>query len=44
MCCTRGAFILARTLRDVEPLLVAGRTLGRPYRGVSLREPVALSR
>ncbi|WP_396936343.1 TetR/AcrR family transcriptional regulator [Mycolicibacterium sp.] len=39
-----GAFILARTLRDVEPLLVAGRTLGRPYRGVSLRDPAAVAR
>lgn len=38
-----GAFILARTLRDVEPLLVAGRALGRQYRGVSLRDPVVVS-
>lgn len=39
-----GAFILARTWRDVEPLYVAGRALGRQYRGVSLRDPVAASR
>lgn len=31
-----GAFILARTLRDPEPLLAAGRVLGRQYRGVAL--------
>lgn len=39
-----GGFLLARTLRDVEVLLAAGRVLGRQYRGVSLREPVAASR
>ncbi|MGV0742470.1 TetR/AcrR family transcriptional regulator [Mycolicibacterium sp. XJ870] len=39
-----GAFILARTLRDVEPLLVAGRALSPRYRGVSLRDPVAAAR
>ncbi|MGV9796873.1 TetR/AcrR family transcriptional regulator [Mycobacterium sp. NPDC003449] len=39
-----GAFTLARTLRDVEPLLVGGRALGRQYRGVSLRQPVAAAR
>ena len=31
-----GAFVLARTLRDTEPLLVAGRVLGPRYRGVAL--------
>ncbi|NKZ09607.1 TetR/AcrR family transcriptional regulator [Mycolicibacterium septicum] len=31
-----GAFILARTLRDVEPLLAAGRALAPQYRGVAL--------
>lgn len=31
-----GAFVLARTLRDVEPLLAAGRVLGRQYRGIEL--------
>lgn len=31
-----GAFVLARTLRDVEPLLAAGRTLGPQFRGVEL--------
>ena len=38
-----GAFVLARTLRSTEPLLVAGRTLGAQYRGVELRPrmPVA---
>lgn len=44
-----GAFILARTLRDVEPLLAAGRVLAPRYRGialqrVSLPRPVAGSR
>lgn len=31
-----GAFVLARTLRDVEPLLAAGRVLGPQFRGVEL--------
>ncbi|MFY2859692.1 hypothetical protein ACOJVU_07750 [Mycobacterium sp. THU-M104] len=32
-----GAFILARTLRDSEPLLVSGRALSRQYRGIRLQ-------
>jgi AcrR family transcriptional regulator len=39
-----GAFVLARTLRDTEPLLTAGRVLAPRYRGVSLTDPVALPR
>lgn len=31
-----GAFVLARTLRDVEPLLAAGALLGPQFRGVGL--------
>lgn len=31
-----GAFLLARTLRDVEPLLAVGRVLGSRYRDVAL--------
>ncbi|MEU0496540.1 TetR/AcrR family transcriptional regulator [Mycobacterium sp. NPDC006124] len=31
-----GAFILARSLRDVEPLRAVGRVLGARYRGVAL--------
>ncbi|WKG06052.1 TetR/AcrR family transcriptional regulator [Mycolicibacterium sp. HK-90] len=31
-----GAFILARTLRDVEPLVTAGRALAPQYRGIAL--------
>lgn len=31
-----GAFMLARTLRDTEPLLAAGRVLGPRYRGIPL--------
>jgi AcrR family transcriptional regulator len=31
-----GAFVLARTMRDVEPLLAVGRVLAPPYRGVAL--------
>ncbi len=31
-----GAFLLARTLRDTEPLLVAGTVVGARYRGVAL--------
>jgi len=34
-----GAFVLARTLRSTEPLIVAGRTLARHYRGVPLAAP-----
>lgn len=34
-----GAFVLARTLRSTEPLLVAGRTLATGYRGVVLERP-----
>jgi AcrR family transcriptional regulator len=33
-----GAFVLARTLRDAEPLLAAGRALAPQYRGVVLAE------
>lgn len=32
-----GAFVLARTMRDTEPLLAAGRVLSAQYRGVELR-------
>jgi AcrR family transcriptional regulator len=39
-----GAFVLARTLRDTEPLLTAGRVLAPRYRGVSLTDPVAVPR
>ncbi|MDV3124951.1 TetR/AcrR family transcriptional regulator [Mycobacterium sp. 21AC1] len=39
-----GAFILARTLRDTEPLRAAGRALGPRYQGVSLQNPVAAAR
>jgi AcrR family transcriptional regulator len=31
-----GAFLLSRTLRDVEPLRAAGRALGPQFRGVEL--------
>jgi AcrR family transcriptional regulator len=31
-----GAFVLARTLRDVEPLRAAGRVLAPQYRGIAL--------
>jgi AcrR family transcriptional regulator len=31
-----GAFVLARTLRDTEPLLAAGRVLGPQFQGVEL--------
>lgn len=34
-----GAFVLARTMRDVAPLLAAGATLGPQYRGIALAEP-----
>ena len=36
-----GAFVLARTLRDTEPLLVAGRILGAQYRGLELQPSVS---
>jgi hypothetical protein len=39
-----GAFVLARTLRDTEPLLTTGRVLAPRYRGVSLTDPVAVPR
>ncbi|MBI3213104.1 MAG: TetR/AcrR family transcriptional regulator [Mycobacterium sp.] len=44
-----GAFTVARTLRSTEPLLAAGRVLGRQYRGialagVSLPDPVGTPR
>ncbi|CAN5434427.1 TetR/AcrR family transcriptional regulator [soil metagenome] len=35
-----GAFVLARTLRDAEPLVVAGRVLGPRYRGIDLGAPL----
>jgi AcrR family transcriptional regulator len=38
-----GAFILARTLRDTEPLLSVGRVLGPRYRGVGLTAPAGVS-
>jgi AcrR family transcriptional regulator len=31
-----GAFVLARTLRDTEPLLAVGRVLAQRYRGVQM--------
>lgn len=34
-----GAFLLARTLRDGEPLRAVGRVLGPQYRGISLTPP-----
>ena len=34
-----GAFVLARTLRDTEPLLAAGRVLAPRYRGIALSAP-----
>ncbi|ULE32843.1 TetR/AcrR family transcriptional regulator [Mycobacterium sp. IDR2000157661] len=39
-----GAFVLARTLRSVEPLLAAGTALAPRYRGVALapRSPAAV--
>lgn len=33
-----GAFVLARTLRDAEPLLAAGRALAPAYRGTTLAQ------
>jgi transcriptional regulator LmrA/YxaF-like protein len=35
-----GAFVLARTLRSTEPLLVAGRAMAPRYRGVVLNPRV----
>jgi AcrR family transcriptional regulator len=37
-----GAFVLARSLRDVEPLLAVGRILGTQYRGTKLTSSVSL--
>jgi AcrR family transcriptional regulator len=34
-----GAFVLARTMRDIAPLLAAGATLGPQYRGIALADP-----
>ncbi|MGB3482038.1 MAG: hypothetical protein WBB07_07440 [Mycobacterium sp.] len=34
-----GAFILARTLRSTDPLVVAGRALALAYRSVMLTPP-----
>lgn len=39
-----GAFILARTLRDTEPLLAAGRVLASRYRGIALAAAADFSR
>lgn len=36
-----GAFVLARTLRDTEPLLAASRALSPQYRGVALVSKMA---
>jgi hypothetical protein len=36
-----GAFVLARTLRDTEPLLAVGRVLAPHFRGVALLPRVA---
>jgi AcrR family transcriptional regulator len=36
VCALEGAFVLARTLRDTEPLLAAGRVLAPRYRGVHM--------
>ncbi|BCI52940.1 TetR family transcriptional regulator [Mycolicibacterium litorale] len=38
-----GAFIVARTLRDTEPLLAAGRVLAPQYRGTVLTAPAAVT-
>lgn len=38
-----GGFLLARALRDTEPLLAAGRALGPQYRGIELRTPSPIS-
>ncbi len=36
-----GAFVIARSLRDVEPLLAVGRVLGRQHRGTTLSSGAA---
>jgi AcrR family transcriptional regulator len=41
ICALEGAFVVARTLRDVEPLRAVGRVLGRQFRGVALTVSVA---
>ncbi|PRC46111.1 TetR family transcriptional regulator [Mycobacterium sp. ITM-2017-0098] len=38
-----GGFLLARALRDIEPLLAAGRALGPQYRGIELLTPALRS-
>ena len=38
-----GAFILARSLRDAEPLRAVGRVLGARYRGTALTPGVSLT-
>jgi len=38
-----GAFILARSLRDAEPLRAVGRVLGAQYRGTTLMPGVSLT-
>jgi len=38
-----GGFLLARAMRDIEPLLAAGRALGPQYRGVGLRKRAGIS-
>ena len=38
-----GAFILARSLRDVDPLRAVGRVLGERYRGTALSPGVSLT-
>lgn len=37
-----GAFVMARTLRDTEPLVTAGRVLGPRYRGIALGAGMSL--
>lgn len=38
-----GAFVLARSLRDAEPLRAVGRVLGARYRGTTLTPGVSLT-
>ncbi len=38
-----GAFLLARAMRDTEPLLAAGATMGPQYRGIALAPRAAVS-
>lgn len=38
-----GGFLLARAMRDIEPLLAAGRALGPQYRGIELLTPASRS-